>query len=504
MKRILTRSALFLFLLPVFFVLHGYVENFGLITARDCLLLLAIYIGAVLVVYGLTYWLYRNAIKAGLLSAMLVAWYLFFGAIHDFLKNNSIPVHKYSILLPLSLVVVIAVAIYLKRTKQTFYRLSLFLNVLLVVYLLVDLGSMVWKATHDNPNQLSIHNTKDGNNYLPCDSCANPDIYFLLFDEYSSSASLREAFGYNNNELDSFLVSNGFYTFTNSHSNYNFTSFSMASMLNMQYISGLKDPAACTIEDYAYCNNLIRSSEVTRFLSSRKYDIVNYSVFDLTGSPSLVEQSLLPVKTRLITDQTMYHTLMRDIGWHLYVGRFEIKWLSKNNLYKDLNNNNLFMELAKKESTRQSDRPRFVYVHFEMPHPPFYYDKNLHLRAAKDLYAEPTGGTIASYLGYLPYTNSRIMEIVNTIQQNTQRKAAIILMSDHGYRTLPAGTPGIHYFKNLSAVFLPGKEMPVKQDNISSVNQFRFILNTVFDQQLPMLKDSVILLRDKQPGNNND
>jgi hypothetical protein len=32
MKKMLEQTPLFLFLLPVFFVLHGYAENFGYIT----------------------------------------------------------------------------------------------------------------------------------------------------------------------------------------------------------------------------------------------------------------------------------------------------------------------------------------------------------------------------------------------------------------------------------------------------------------------------------------
>lgn len=497
MKKIINNKALYLFLLPLFFVLHGYVENFGLVTGRDSLILAAIYMGAVIVVYFLCWLLFKNHIKAALYAALIMGWYFFFGAIHDFLKNHSIPLlHKYSILLPLFVVVMVTIAIYLKRTKQTFYRVTFFLNMLLIIYLLVDLGSMGWKASHPNADRLSVY-YNNNNHYKACDTCASPDIYLLLFDEYSSSGTLKEAYGYDNSGLDSFLVQQGFHYFPNSYSNYNFTSFSMASILNMQYISGLKDPRACTIEDYAYCNNLIRNSEVLKFLSSRQYDIVNYSVFDLAGNPTLVEQSVLPVKTRLITDQTLFNTMKRDIGWNLYMGKFEIKWLTRNIVYTNMNDNNMFMDLVKKESTRQSSRPRFVYVHLEMPHPPFFYDKDLRLRNVKDIYADGMT-SVPHYLGYLPYTNARIKELVTTIQQNTERKAVIILLSDHAYRGLPAGQPAIHYFGNLDAVYFPGRPQQTITDSSSAVNSFRFIFNTLFNQQMPMLKDSVIFLKDKE------
>ena len=53
---IIRTKPVFLFLLPVFFVLHGYMENYDFVPVKDALLLTGIYLGASLVFGGL-FWL---------------------------------------------------------------------------------------------------------------------------------------------------------------------------------------------------------------------------------------------------------------------------------------------------------------------------------------------------------------------------------------------------------------------------------------------------------------
>lgn len=497
MQKRLSRNGLYVLLLPTFFVIHGFVQNFGLIDFKSCLLLLTTYFAAAAVIYLLGWLFYRNHLKASLLTGFLFFLYLFFGAIDDFFKAHLFFLSRYIIIMPLYFLSICILIIYLKKTHSRFDKLTFFINVLLLIYLLFDAVDLAWKSIHPNTDKLSIYRTDKMNPYWACDSCKNPDIYFLLFDEYTSTTNLKQSFNYDNSGLDSFLLQRGFSIQSNSQSNYNFTPFSMASILNMNYIKGIKNVNACTIQDYANCNSLIRNNEVIRFLSSRQYDMVNYSIFDLAGNPSLIETSLLPVKTRLITEQTLFNRMIHDIGWNLYMGKFEIKWLSKNTIYEASNNNNRIFDWLHKESKLKTGRSRFVYAHFEMPHPPFYFDKNFQPRDEKDLIAEKNIEHVDAYKGYLPYTNSKLKELVDTIQKNTVHSAVIILMGDHGYRTTMGNTSHSHHFKILNAVYFPDQAYQFMTDSLTGVNQFRAIFNTLFDQHLPLLKDSSIFLTDQ-------
>lgn len=496
MKTVLYKKSLFLVLLPVFFVWHGYIENTGLITAAECLLLLLSYLAAVGVLYTLFYLLYRDAAKAALISTMLMAVYFFFGAIHDFLKAHTTIWHKYSILLPMLFGIVLVTGVYLKRKKANLFRVNFFLNLLFLIYLTTDSVQFAWKMLRPDDNPYTIHGLIKNPAYKPCSNCPRPDIYFFIFDEYSSSASLAENLHYNNAGLDSFLIRKGFICQPHSFSNYNFTPFSVASILNMGYIRGIQDAHNITAEDYENAERLINANEVIGFLTGIGYKVVNYSIFDMATGPSPVEESLLPLKTRLITKQTLFARAIRDIGWNL--GRFHIRLpgVHQNTLYTNLNNNNKLLQLVVNESRQTAGAPRFIYTHLEMPHWPFYYDANNKPRTEAELPSGYASPDIKNYTGYLNYTNTKLKELVDKIQTNTLGKACIIIMSDHGYRIQISDVPDSHIFKNLSAVYFPEKNYHLIKDSSSGVNQFRMIFNSLFNQQLPLLKDSTVFLRD--------
>ena len=489
----------YVLLLPLFFVVHGYKENYGLIVLGDILLLLGSYCLVALVLTGLLYAAYRNISKAAFLAALLLGIYFFFGAIHDFLKAHSGWWHRYSVLLPVFLLVIVITSLLLKKAVHNFYRVNLFFNGLLLIYLLVDVAAITWKALHPAPNPLSVVSSGYRAGTRPCDTCSSPDIYFLVFDEYSSTVNLKETFQYNNQALDSFLAKRGFFIQAHSFSNYNFTPFSVASILNMNYVNGLGNPDSVVLADYTNCERLIKDNQVIDFLSAGNYECRNYSIFDLAGSPSSVEVSLLPVKTKLITAQTLFRRLWRDIGWNFVMGRFRADWITRGMVYNNLDLNNRILKEVQAESRASYNRPRFIYAHFEMPHWPFYYDKNGQMRSQELLIAEVNGSHTASYTNYLPYTNSKIEELVKEIQKNTNGGAAIIIMGDHGYRAGLRGVSRDHYFQNLNAVYFPRKNYGLLKDSISGVNQFRVVFNTLFNQSFPLLKDSAVFLTDYHP-----
>jgi len=94
----------------------------------------------------------------------------------------------------------------------------------------------------------------------------------------------------------------------------------------------------------------------------------------------------------------------------------------------------------------------------------------------------------------LKYSNRKLLELIDHIRKNSPRPPVIILMSDHGFRQLPEGSDQKYYFMNLNAVYLPNGNYAGFYDGMSNVNQFRVILNSQFNQKLPLLKDSTSFL----------
>jgi len=492
----LKKYPFYLFLLPVFFVLHGYLENFGFISLEDALVLMLSYCGMALGIGLFSYLIFKDINKAALITAAWMSFFFFFAALHEFLKENAPKFFsKYSFMLSLSVVLLIVLYIILKRTKGKFLKFNLFINVLFIIYIFVDIGGLIWKSNNPSYQKLSVYSFARKNEYTICDTCAKPNIYFLLFDEYGSSISLKEKWNYEN-KLDSSLKKKGFSVQSRSQSNYNFTAFSMSATLNMSFIEGIKNIKSVTADDYANCNILVRDNQVITFLDAHGYDIVNYSMFDLAGHPASVEQSFLPLKTKLITDRTLFARMNKDIGW-LLITRFPFNLFTKNHFLKHRENNNRFLEQVKEQTRKQSMKPKFVYAHFYMPHPPFFYDSVGNLKDNELVYHESKIIPPSSYLEYVTYTNGEILKLVDTIQTNDP-KSIIVILSDHGFR-VPTKDPFPHFFfQNMNAIYFPDKDYRMLYDSMTNVNQFRAIFNKTFNQKFPLLKDSSILLIDRK------
>ncbi|MEO6289913.1 MAG: hypothetical protein ABIO76_08335, partial [Ginsengibacter sp.] len=318
----LRKQPWYLLLLPLFFVLHGYAENFGFINFSDIAILAVVYIVVAILLYLFFFLFFKNRARSALASFYILVFYFFFGAIQNFFKIHLNSLSKYSILLSVFIITFAACIVYLKRTRSSFLKLTLFFNFLFLTFVLVDLATIILKKINPPAHKLSAYSFENDYNFSNCLECEKPDIYFLLFDEYASSVSLKKHFNYDNSLLDTFLIDQGFHIQKESKSNYNFTPFSMASMLNMSYLAGI-NPSEISIEDYSRCNGLIRNNAVINFLSAQGYEIINYSIFDLAGNPSFVSQDVLPLKTKLITDRTLFGRMRIDLGWMLFTGKFK-------------------------------------------------------------------------------------------------------------------------------------------------------------------------------------
>ncbi|MBS1975495.1 MAG: sulfatase-like hydrolase/transferase [Bacteroidetes bacterium] len=196
----------------------------------------------------------------------------------------------------------------------------------------------------------------------------------------------------------------------------------------------------------------------------------------------------------MISDRTLWEYLQNDIGWEFYTGRFKVKWLAEKLLLRDHHNNNFLLGQVKKESALYNGRPRFIYGHFYMPHPPFFCDSTGRLRTSEELKNLQKKDYASQYLQYVQYTNTKIKELIQTIKQNTHGTAVIVFMGDHGFRQTTNPGNLFNYFQNQNAVYFPGHDYAALPDSICTVNEFRIIFNTMFDAHLPLLNDSTIFL----------
>jgi len=485
----LRTKPVFLYLLPVFFVLHGCMENYDYIPLKDAALLTTLYLGSSLII-ALLFWLfYRNFTKANLAAFLTMAFHFFFGSLYDALQKvpGGSFLGKYSFILPAAAVAFVIAFIIIKKRKGQLSRTKFYLNSLMLILIAADSFLLLGKTMKKEKKSGDL---PAGFSY--CDSCQTPDIYFILADEYAGNTELKEVLKFDNSTFLNELTQRKFHVLPNSSSNYNYTPFSMASILNMDYLQLQSTNRGATDLTYAY--EQIKNSRLLQFLQHHKYRLHNFSIFDFEGQPGRRLETFLPARTRLITAQTFLSRAEKNLFFNL-VTRLRSKAAIKRQTYVYRKNNENIYKLTWDIASKKTTHPKFVYTHLEMPHYPYYYDKNGVEQPLEKL-QEGYQVNQAAYVEYLQYCNKQYLALIDHILQSASAPPVIVLMGDHGFRHFTTPVDPKYHFNNLTAVLLPSGNYHSFTDSLTSVNLFRVVLNSQYGQQLPLLKDSTSYLQD--------
>lgn len=490
-RSILKDYVLFPFLLPVFFAIHGLLSYFGLVELKDAGMLAIIYLGVAAILFGGSKLISRDNKNAGILTFLVLLLLLYWGDVLG-LSKEKIPLTwlvKIPVFLVLWIIVIGLGYILFKRQKETVKRqMSFYLNLLFVIYLLVDVCMLSYKYALRPASRQAAEIQASQNSRT---AAKNWNVYFILFDEYAGSKALKEEFNFDNSTTDSFLLQHKFSLQQNSRSNYASTFFSMASMLNMDYVRGF-DPNAVKPYDYSACLKKINQSSVAAIFMQSGYTFSNCSFFDVQNMPALTQDPFLMSGAEVITAHTLYDVFVKDYMQflHLKPGK---------EFYRVNTYNNNMLALVTKLAKEPKQKPIFVYCHLSMPHPPFFYDKNGRLNPVDTVNYANVYERTRFYLYNLQHANEKMKALVDSIQKYDSN-AAILLMGDHGYRKVEYNNdPVKNYvkFQNLNAICFPDHDYTALNDSMTNVNLFRIVLNKTVGTAFPLLKDSTIELIDK-------
>jgi hypothetical protein len=458
----------FLFLSPAFAVVHGACRFPEAIAWQDVVYLFLAY-SLISFLLALLFQRWLTFRKAALFVFGLMLFNVVFGSIYEFITTHAGQsfIGRQAVLFVLSFALFALIFFLLKKTRFRFNRTTRFLNFLWMLLILLDVLMLAIKIGGWQQRHVATQR---------CDTCAKPDVYLLVTDGYAGRQQIE---GYLKSENDSFyraLRQAGFAVADSSISNYSYTSASMAALLTMTYGQDKsEDPHV-----------LINQNSVTHFFANAGFDIINHSVFKF--GDQYPKQPILYFRTgiHLLTYYTFWsyfknfianltHTQTVDDDLQMMQGWSE----------KEQGRDARTMEHLLKEAATPSNRPKFVYAHFMMPHPPLLFNAN-------GGPADTALSTEVQYLAYLQYTNKHLLEGIEQILRSAKKPPIILLLSDHGYRNdeEPRLTPGC--FSNLVAWHLPDGEKPRLYNGISTVNLFRVLLNGRFGQALPLLPDSTV------------
>ncbi|MBS4759863.1 MAG: sulfatase-like hydrolase/transferase [Clostridium sp.] len=335
--------------------------------------------------------------------------------------------------------------INLSGLSKVLFYISLFLN----VFVLADI---VQKLSYTNVKVDIEKNVFDKEKMKVL-----PDVYHIILDSHAGFFHKK----YSDENFKNALLKRGFCLYENFQSNYNTTSISLPSMLNMEYIENLVKP------------------ENGRYLPDMTYPYyANNRVFSIFKK--------LGYKFNIFIDAYFYSMLFKH-NVNMYIsGRVNslLRVLSFSSLTgifcKKLQNLDDALHHPIKNfqasGINLDEEPSFSYMHILAPHWPYLCDENGKLLPKKQQQ------DLQHFLSYTKYVDKQVINLIDSILANKKKNSLIILHSDHG----PLDT---HI---LMAMYLPeGDKDDFINTNTTLVNLYRCIFNKYFDTSYEFLEDRV-------------
>jgi hypothetical protein len=342
-----------------------------------------------------------------------------------------------------------------------------------------------------------------------------PDIYYIVLDRYASHDVLKQQFNYDNSKFKNFLNNQGFTVNEDAFSNYPLTTASISSTLNADYTNQVVQPYKDKeVQSRTLYHNLIRQSSVIKALKQGGYSYYHIgSTYGASDNASQADQDLVYANSLSIFEK-VNKRLRSFENYQFYNSPFysfsnvALSWWPLK--HTELNNeqyvNKQLSELN--NLAGQVSGNRFIFAHILVPHDPFTFngDGSISISPGTDNYEKPIK---EKYLGQIQYISNQIQTIVEQINQKSDKKAVILLNADEGpypwdmNKSLGLGSTEqtdinlqdmTKYpddwlkmkFGILQAVQIPEMSKNDEQ-NLSSVNLFRIVLNNYLGYQLDYL-----------------
>jgi hypothetical protein len=330
-------------------------------------------------------------------------------------------------------------------------------------------------------------------------SKSRPDIYLIVLDKYTGSRSLRENFGFDNGDFQSFLAEHGFVLPGRAQTNYIYTSLSLASLLNYRYLDELPAESLGVSRAKAYINQIVEDNAVWRFLRGRDYRFIFFPTeFPVTGRNRLADLQL-PDPRKILSEFEIAwrRTTLAEPVLSWTCGQISCLGPSSEAKLLDWK----FGQLSQVPRWPRDGRPLFIFAHLTVPHEPYIFNANCSLRPpfwpSYYVVADETPEKQA-YVGQIQCLNRRLKSLVERLLGDSPTPPIIILQSDHGHGRMPLHIPDLDDVTPdrvaeradiFAAYYLPGTTAKIVYDSISPVNVFRSVFRQYFQAELSPLPD---------------
>ena len=503
-KMIMKTPLIALVLLPLVLLLHNYNEVFGFITIGQVIFPAFIFYSGIAILYFIFHRANMPQPKIAIILFILSLFVLAYTPIHKFfvlITFNSI-LGKSLVLIPLWTFLFVVFVKRLRKGPVLAPKLILFINILMICLFLTEIVNVcintieVSKTRNLIYPQFAISENYSVSN-LP--DSLKPDIYFIVFDEYTNNKTLKRIWNYDNSEITNWLKVRGFYVPEHTQSNYSYTLFSLSSTFNMNYLDSKKGADATVARNVLQASNSLGDNELFSILRKEGYS-VNFI------APFVKGLQLYLGGEHQIYMQTLPGNLYNLLKWQFVDGNSPggaeanpAKLLiDKYELTKGI-----IRQIKESTDTLRNRKPHFVYGHLMTTHEPHMFDST-----GKIMSEKMSANTlwIHSYPSQIAPSNEMMKDLVDFIQSHNKRNTIIVVEGDHGFRGFRQGSRWLTntpdslkkcFFPNFDAIYFPGENYSSLYESMSPVNLFRILFNQYLNQDFPLLKDSTILVKDE-------
>lgn len=291
------------------------------------------------------------------------------------------------------------------------------------------------------------------------ESDKQPNIYYIIFDEYAGFRQMEENYGYANQELKDFLIDNHFAISYTSHNESIISSTIQTNLVNLDYVVDDETPESekTVLRQNGLLFDLMREHgyEIQVLETGGFYGghLPNGNA-NSTGARTLGGDSM----SDILEKRTILYPLLEK-G------------------YDDRLNDILsIVDYFCMEENYSRDK-MFTLAYFNFPHAPFIVDENGN--------AIPNSEFINwdYYLGQFKYATKIMIKMVEQIISRDS-DSIIMLQSDHSVRFID--TTHELMTNPLNTLYYCGEEVPI--EGLSGINTIRTVLNRLWNMNFEMVE----------------
>jgi hypothetical protein len=414
--------------------------------------------------------------------------FIFFGDnLQDVVIENPVTQNYGKVMYLLVIFTVFFSILVFKTYKKKLFDANLYLNLLLVGFCFVEFAQILQHTYHSysfiNVDEVSFKQEKE--QIIAKDSL--PNIYFILIDGYTNTKSLKKFWNYNNQPFLDSMKKYNYHNIENAKSNYFYTKRSLAAIFNGNYL-----PEYLAQKHFKFSNQVINNNALGGLLERNGYETTTISPFFFNKK---VDNSY---KNSL--DFNISNDSIINIHFHYFSKTFLrlLKHLPILNLTDNRHKvyRNMTLQAIKKfkEDIKMPKKtPKLIYLHLLIAHDPFVFTDKGELRTNFKEKIE----TI--YLDHIKYLNIVLLDLVSSIEKNSNRPSIVLITGDHGARIF-TGQKGLNEnYTTTTLFYFPNKKYETLYDSMSSVNLFRAVVNNALNKKMAYLPDSVVYLSDEVP-----